>query len=593
MIGCSSEQESASRVTRSSTIQFGKAQTEDVDATSSCELSPQSDSTLRKQSNKKVKSIRKRLGTQVTVCTAVALIAIGLKVDLVSFFDTNSDGILASHEALFLGRIAGIACILVLVLGAQVLIYQIWENAWHAQKTESPFHHALQGKKSDEHIDYLQQEYSKLQTQLTRQRRCSSVPTSVYSQTCDTTTQRTKKKSKTVQTVQDYVRTGAHVEIDKMVADQKQIILNRLAKQMHKWNFNFFEVAEVTKEPLTFTGFICLDALLPSLPAEFAVDKCKLRNFLSDVESAYREVPYHNSLHGANVAHLVWSFCEGCGLQVNLSSDMQFTLVLAGLVHDVHHPGITASFLEKAGCRWKTEIEAPFEAADMELSILYNDQSPLENMHCAQTFHILSKEENAFLSCSTTAGIRKVLVRTILGTDMAKHAETMTKLSALIEHKERAGKSRIPWWWPSSPPASTDPEKRAEWERNLEEEFMMELFLHAADVGTPSLPIDQWRRWNSLVQAEFHNQGDLEQREFGDLISPPAGFDRGAGAKAVHVFTRGFMQYVSLPLFKQIDTLTRVSEATCVASGVDISCCLENLQKNLKIWDETVPSDDA
>jgi len=323
------------------------------------------------------------------------------------------------------------------------------------------------------------------------------------------------------------------------------------------------------------------------------VDKCKLRNFLSDVESAYRDVPYHNSLHGANVAHLVWSFCEGCGLQVNLSSDMQFTLVLAGLVHDIHHPGISASFLERAGCKWKTQIEAPLESADMELCIRYNDQSPLENMHCAQTFHIMSKEENAFLSDATAAGIRKVLVRTILGTDMAKHAETMTKLGALIEHKERSAKSCIPWWWPSSPPASTDSEKRADWERNLEEEFVMELFLHAADVGTPSLPIDQWRRWNSLVQAEFHKQGDLEQREFGDLISPPAGFDRGAGAKAEHIFTRGFMQYVSLPLFTQIDTLTKVSGTICVASGVDISCCLENLQTNLKIWDETVPGNNA
>jgi len=584
---------------RRQTVQFSASLVDEFDPTSGCEKPARKSATqlsIRRKSHVPsdiVESLSKQRGNPALAFTAIVLIGVGLKVDWDSFFDFNRDGVLSSGEADALGRVAGIACVLVLLLGWQVFIYQAWENARYAQKTMSPFHQALKGKQSDEHhIDYLQQEYSNLQAQLTRKKRSSSVPVHVAAQDPESIAiSRRTKKSQTVKTVQDFVRTGAKVDMTALLADHRQARLNELAKDIHKWDFNFFDVAEITKEPLAFTGFICLDALLPSLPTEFVVDKAKLLNFLTDVERAYRDVPYHNSLHGANVAHLVWSFCEACGLRAHLPSEMQFTLVLAGLVHDIHHPGITASFLEKAGSRWKTDVVFPFELADMELSILYNDQSPLENMHCAQAFHLLSKQQNAFLPSSTTAGIRRALVRAILGTDMAKHAETMTKLGALIEHKERNGKSHIPWWWPSSPPASTDPEKRTAWERSLEEEFVMELFLHAADVGTPSLPIDQWRRWNSMIQAEFHNQGDLERREFGVLISPPAGFDRGAGAKAQHIFTKGFMQYVSLPLFTQIDILTRFPDSAFVASGVDISCCLENLRDNIQIWEETVPDD--
>lgn len=73
-------------------------------------------------------------------------------------------------------------------------------------------------------------------------------------------------------------------------------------------------------------------------------------SFLSDIEASYRDVPYHNRRHGAAVGRLVFSMCkqEKGGLNTCLSDISQFALVLAGLVHDVNHPGVTASFLLRA-----------------------------------------------------------------------------------------------------------------------------------------------------------------------------------------------------------------------------------------------------
>lgn len=64
---------------------------------------------------------------------------------------------------------------------------------------------------------------------------------------------------------------------------------------------------------------------------------------------------------------------------------------------------------------------------------------------------------------------------------------------------------------------------------------MVELVLHAADIGSPAMPFTQFQRWNALVTEEFMLQGDLEKQEFGHLISPAAGFDRNAQTPQVVV----------------------------------------------------------
>jgi len=177
---------------------------------------------------------------------------------------------------------------------------------------------------------------------------------------------------------------------------------------------------------------------------------------------------------------------------------------------------------------------------------------------------------------------------------MAKHAETMTRLAALIDNLEHEGESvAVPWHWPAKPPATADEEQRAMWERLYQEEFIMELFLHAADIGNPTLPFPQWVKWNRLVQREFNDQGDRELAEFGELISPPAGFDRNSTVMAEHAFTKGFMQYLCLPLFQKLHDLTQLPCPSSVCRGVNISGCLDNLKKNIEAWEDYKPRREA
>ena len=80
--------------------------------------------------------------------------------------------------------------------------------------------------------------------------------------------------------------------------------------------------------------------------------------------AAAAQVPYHNLRHGATVGRSVFAFCkQPGGLAAVLPEELQFALVLAGLVHDVNHPGVTSSFLLRASFDHLADHALPSHAA--------------------------------------------------------------------------------------------------------------------------------------------------------------------------------------------------------------------------------------
>ena len=68
-------------------------------------------------------------------------------------------------------------------------------------------------------------------------------------------------------------------------------------------------------------------------------DSLVVRNFLQAVQNGYRRNPYHNALHGADVANSVAFFATN-GLQ-EYYNDLEIScLIISALVHDIGHPGI-------------------------------------------------------------------------------------------------------------------------------------------------------------------------------------------------------------------------------------------------------------
>ena len=91
------------------------------------------------------------------------------------------------------------------------------------------------------------------------------------------------------------------------------------------------------------------------------------------------------------------------------------TLIVSAIGHDVGHPGVNNAFL--------VALNAP-------LAQLYNDRSVLESFHCAAYSQILRRY---WTSTFEDVAMRRLMITTILATDMGLHFKYMADLGNLQE----------------------------------------------------------------------------------------------------------------------------------------------------------------
>lgn len=144
-------------------------------------------------------------------------------------------------------------------------------------------------------------------------------------------------------------------------------------------------------------------------------------------------VVYHNFRHVVDVLQAVFTFLVRLGTLPPYPADQQptqhatapsaiatlltpfdaLTLLISAIGHDVGHPGVNNAFL--------VSLNAP-------LAQLYNDKSVLEAFHCAAYSQILRRNWKAAFEDS---GMRKLLINSILATDMGVHFKYMSDLGNL------------------------------------------------------------------------------------------------------------------------------------------------------------------
>lgn len=155
--------------------------------------------------------------------------------------------------------------------------------------------------------------------------------------------------------------------------------------------------------------------------------------FLLASRTAYNEfVLYHNFRHVVDVLQALFHFLVQLGTlppyPVNATQPQYaptspiaqllnpfdgLTLLVSAIGHDVGHPGVNNAFL--------VALNAP-------LAQLYNDRSVLESFHCAAYSQILRRYwPKAFAD----SNMRKLMINSILATDMGLHFKYMTDLGNL------------------------------------------------------------------------------------------------------------------------------------------------------------------
>ena len=115
-------------------------------------------------------------------------------------------------------------------------------------------------------------------------------------------------------------------------------------KDLDKWGLNIFKVSELTNgRPLTCITYTILQER--GLLKTFNIAPSTLVTYLLHLEDHYREVPYHNHMHAADVTQSAHVLLSVAALD-NVFTELEvLAAIFACAIHDVDHPGLTNQFL--------------------------------------------------------------------------------------------------------------------------------------------------------------------------------------------------------------------------------------------------------
>jgi cAMP-specific phosphodiesterase 4 len=219
-----------------------------------------------------------------------------------------------------------------------------------------------------------------------------------------------------------------------------------------------------------------------------------MTTFLETAEAGYlKTCSFHNWFHAVDTSHCVYRLLKMNHAHEYLTGLERFSLIISAICHDIDHPGLNNAFL----------IETAHE-----LSMRYNDKSPLENMHASRLFEIISDPKRNILELFSPAQYkeaRRKCVDAILHTDnsshfaMVKDVQMTFEVNSEILESARAG----PFPTKDAIECFRQPDSRR---------LLVNLMLHLADISNSMKPFRICRIWAWQLLDEFFVQGDLEKR---------------------------------------------------------------------------------
>ena len=254
-----------------------------------------------------------------------------------------------------------------------------------------------------------------------------------------------------------------------------------------------------------------------------------LSNLIETIAINYQENPFHNFYHGFSVFQILYVISERNQRFFHfLNPNEERLLLLSGLGHDLNHPGVNNVFM----------INTKHEVA-----VRYNNQAVLENYHAGVLIEFLRNERTEI---GLSEDDLQVIVRTILGTDMAQHKSVIENFCEALKDYDK---------------------------NNLEHNLsFMRMLIHSADVSNPALEFDLATIWSLKIIQEFNLQVWKEEKS-GVQVSE---FMRiGSDMSKIKKSQIGFIDFFILPLWKNVSDF--------VPHTLEL---VQNIEKNRKHWEE-------
>uniref|UniRef100_A0A7R9ZWQ3 PDEase domain-containing protein n=1 Tax=Pyrodinium bahamense TaxID=73915 RepID=A0A7R9ZWQ3_9DINO len=273
--------------------------------------------------------------------------------------------------------------------------------------------------------------------------------------------------------------------------------------------------------PLSTLGRAAVLPLIDTL----GLDPAKAGAFLESIEERYNpEVAYHNSTHAADVLNNLLYFLRLLAEPLHSFEPMEkLTGLLVAGAHDVGHPG--------RANRYHTAAQSP-------LALLFNDQSVLENMHCAIMFAVLRVEASNLLEgldLGVQAAFRNLAIQMILNTDLAKHVKAVSAFRQEFLDLDRNFTRQVST---STTDGKSNQSKRKD---------LLSFLLKCSDVGGSAKHFSLHVNWTMRIFCEFYDQGDAES-----ALGLPCSPFCNRTEVCLHDCQHGFFAFVVAPMFNAL-----------------------------------------
>ncbi|ROT35885.1 3',5'-cyclic-nucleotide phosphodiesterase regA [Sodiomyces alkalinus F11] len=349
------------------------------------------------------------------------------------------------------------------------------------------------------------------------------------------------------------------------VSSERQAVV---ADAVGRWHFS---AHDFTDDELLVAGmFMFRHALAMPELEHWRIPADQLINFLVACRASYNSfVPYHNFRHVIDVLQATFHFLVRIGTIARYPSDSDsdsepsepapskspiasllhpldgLTLLITAIGHDVGHPGVNNGFL--------VTLNAP-------LAQLYNDRSVLESFHCAAFSQILRRYWSAAFS---DAKMRKLMISSILATDMGLHFDYMKKLGDL-QAKLEVDNTTEGWNG-----------------RTLEEQKALacSLLIKCADISNVARKHETAVQWMHILSDEFARQASMEMELeiTSSLLAPPKKDIISLGKAQL-----GFMNMFALPLFQGVADIIPAMQYT-----------VDELERNKELFEGRIQEEQA
>lgn len=269
--------------------------------------------------------------------------------------------------------------------------------------------------------------------------------------------------------------------IFNVTPDQITAVLNSIGHwDFYAHDFNY--------DQLLFAAFAMFKHGL-SVPEvdELRIDDMSLYKFLLVIRDSYRPSnPYHNFRHAVDVLQATFFFLLRLHSLPSVSDEPQaadidtttvlspveaLTILIVAIGHDIGHPGVTNLFLVKS--------HSP-------IATVFNNRSVLESFHSAAFTEILGR----YWACAQDVPICRLIVQSVLATDMALHFDYMEEVSTIID----------------SPPAATSKEADGLGSKTL----ICCLLIKCADISNVARTLPISSQWGIVLGNEFAEVEVLE-----------------------------------------------------------------------------------